>query len=106
MKTPSEPEQEQLVMPTFPNTDASSKVSDNLIKKLKDAGFSVIDNRDTSSIIWVIYVGGKKDSFARIMSQFNDQFTLERRGAVATNNIPAWRVMTPDSRPNNRPKKA
>ena len=106
VKTPSEPEQEQLVMPTFPNTDASSKVSDNLIKKLKDAGFSVIDNRDTSSIIWVIYVGGKKDSFARIMSQFNAQFTLERRGAVATKNIPAWRVMTPDSRPNNRPKKA
>ncbi len=64
-----------------------------LLNELKSAGFTVIDNRMTSSIIWVIYVGGKKDIFEQIVSKYNVQYSLERRGALATRNVPAWRVM-------------
>lgn len=64
-----------------------------LLNELKTAGFTVIDNRMTSSIIWVIYVAGKKQTFERIAQKYNVQYSLERRGALATRNVPAWRIM-------------
>lgn len=83
----------QMVMPIFTSKSTTQRSSNSLVEDLKAAGFTVIDNRMTSSIIWVIYVGGKKDIFERIASKHNAPFSLERRGALATKNVPAWRVM-------------
>ena len=67
--------------------------SDDLLNELISAGFTVTDNRESSSIIWVFYIGGKKETFERIISKYNFKYSFERRGAIATYNVPAWRIM-------------
>jgi hypothetical protein len=57
------------------------------------AQFRYIDNRTTSSILWVFYEPTRKDDFERIISGYKVQCKLEKRGALATKNAPAWRVM-------------
>lgn len=99
-----EPKPEEKATPAVSNKKTPPKGSDALIKRLKGAGFTVIDNREASSIIWVIYIGGKRDAFETIMAEYNTQYTLERRGALATRNIPAWRVMVPGPDPNKAKK--
>lgn len=84
---------EQMVMSSFEIQRTDSEETKSFIDALREAGFSVIDNRTTSSIIWVIYVGGKKETFERIAAKYNAQYNFERRGAVATRNLPAWRIM-------------
>lgn len=64
-----------------------------LVEALKNAGFRCIDNRTTSSILWVLYEPAKKDLFENTTAGYNVQCKLEKRGALATNNTPAWRIM-------------
>ena len=64
-----------------------------ILSKLNAAGFSCIDKRSSSSILWVLYSSEKKEEFEKIVSGFGVQYALERRGAVATENKPAWRIM-------------
>lgn len=64
-----------------------------LVEALKNAGFRCIDNRTTSSILWVLYEPAKKDTFEKTIAGYNVQCKLEKRGALATNNSPAWRIM-------------
>lgn len=57
-------------------------------------GFDCIDNRATSSIIWVIYQADKKAAFESIAEKYHAKYKLEKRGAVATGNKAAWRIMS------------
>ena len=65
----------------------------SLLDALKKEGFRCIDNRTTSSILWVLYEPAKKEAFERIAAGYNVQCKFEKRGALATNNVPAWRIM-------------
>ncbi len=69
----------------------NSKVS--LVDALTNAGFRCIDNRSASAILWVLFDPAKKDVFERIVTGYSVQCKLEKRGALATNNAPAWRIM-------------
>ncbi len=65
-----------------------------LYKDLVTAGFTCIDNRASSSIIWVIYKSEKKELFEQIVSKYSAKYWLEKRGAMATGSRAAWRIMT------------
>lgn len=65
----------------------------DIYKRLVNAGFRCIDNRSTSSILWVLYSVEKKLEFEKIARECNVKYTLERRGSVATKNLAAWRIM-------------
>ncbi|MDO4338001.1 MAG: DUF4011 domain-containing protein [Eubacteriales bacterium] len=71
----------------------ASKTPSELIEKLKEKQFTCIDNRMTSGILWVLYSVDKKAVFEDIIAGYDVSYKLERRGAVATRNIPAWRIM-------------
>jgi len=75
------------------NTPVNTKSGSDLFKRLKDSGFNCIDNRSTSSILWVLYSADKKIEFERIAKEYNARYTLERRGSIATKNRAAWRIM-------------
>lgn len=70
-----------------------SKSPVELIRELAAKGFTCIDNRSTSGIVWVLYSSEKKTSFETIVAGYNVQYKLEKRGAMATKNAPAWRIM-------------
>lgn len=65
----------------------------SLLETLKGEGFRFIDNRAASSILWVFYDPVKKAAFERIILGYSVQWRLEKRGALATGNAPAWRIM-------------
>lgn len=69
------------------------KEPNELIRTLEDKKFVCIDNRTISGILWVLYSVEKKKIFEEIVAKYNVSCKLERRGAVATKNIPAWRIM-------------
>ena len=71
----------------------SASVRLPLVEALKNAGFRCIDNRTTSSILWVLYEPAKKELFESTIAGYSVQCKLEKRGALATNNAPAWRIM-------------
>ena len=73
---------------SVPNTQKN-----DIYKCLVNAGFRCIDNRSTSSILWVLYSVEKKLEFEKIARECNVKYTLERRGSVATKNLTAWRIM-------------
>ena len=75
------------------NKTRVSKSPSELIKTLNDKQFTCIDNRTTSGILWVLYSVDKKALFEEIITGYNVSYKLERRGAVATKNAPAWRIM-------------
>lgn len=72
---------------------AGSKSPVELIRELAAKGFTCIDNRSTSGIVWVLYSSEKKTNFETIVAGYNVQYKLEKRGAMATKNAPAWRIM-------------
>lgn len=76
-----------------PSVKTGAKMPTDLIAELKAAGFTCIDNRNTSGIVWVLYDVGKKAVFEASVAQYNVQCKLEKRGAMATKNAPAWRIM-------------
>ena len=72
---------------------APATQKNDIYKRLVNAGFRCIDNRSTSSILWVLYSVEKKLEFEKIARECNVKYTLERRGSVATKNLAAWRIM-------------
>lgn len=66
---------------------------ESYIDSLSDSGFTIIDNSDSSLIIWVLYDSKSEERFVQIARRFNLEYKLERRGAMATNGRAAWRIM-------------
>lgn len=64
-----------------------------LYAELVGAGFSCIDNRASSHIIWVLYQADKATHFEQLIVKYHVQYKLEKRGAMATNGRAAWRIM-------------
>ena len=62
------------------------------VKMLEENGFTIIDNRMISGILWVIFDAEKVNAFAEIQNQCAFQASLEKRGAIATGGRPAWRI--------------
>ena len=61
---------------------------------LNSAQIYHIDNRGQSGIIWVPLVDDGKEIIERIISGCGLRYSFEKRGAKATDNKPAWRVMS------------
>lgn len=74
-----------------PHKPAGGRMS--LVDALQKAGFKCIDNRTASSILWVLYEPARKELFENTIAGYSVQCKLEKRGALATNNAPAWRIM-------------
>ncbi len=66
---------------------------DVFVDELKEHHVEFVDNRKQSNIIWVIYDTNNKVFVESIMSKLKLKASFERRGAIATGNRPAWRVM-------------
>ena len=66
---------------------------DNLIAELKNEGIAFIDNREQSGIVWVLYTFNIKETVETLLKKHPCKFGLEKRGSIATNNLPAWRVI-------------
>lgn len=73
----------------------SSKKVEELIKELKIANLSFIDKSEQSGILWIVKGDepGQKEIVESILNKQNIRWSYEGRGAVATNNKPAWRIM-------------
>lgn len=67
---------------------------EGLYDELVNAGFTCIDNRASSSIIWVLYQAEQKETFEQTAMKYHAQYKLEKRGAMATGGKAAWRIMT------------
>lgn len=67
--------------------------ADIFIEKLKQHNIRFVDNRKQSGIVWIIYEEGIAKVVEDIINKFNYDASLERRGSIATENQPAWRVM-------------
>ena len=85
--------QETIKDDTLETTSKKNEETDSLLNQLRSRDFLCIDNRSSSSILWVLYNPKKEKEFEQIAAQFNVQYRLEKRGALATNGEPAWRVM-------------
>ena len=66
---------------------------DSFIEEMKQQNVRVVDNRKQSGIVWVVYDKDKKAMIESIIHKHNFKALLEKRGALATENRPAWRVM-------------
>lgn len=66
---------------------------DRFIAKVRTLRFSCIDHRETAAIFWVIYDQDRQNEFEALAQKYSISCTLERRGARATQNQPAWRIM-------------
>lgn len=74
-----EPEQISMVLPV-----------EELLSALTKYGFKYLDNRKSSGLLWVYYDAAKKEDFSSLQQRIGFKATLEKRGAKATNNEPAW----------------
>ena len=76
-----------------PSEQMSLFPSENdLIIALQDAGFTCIDNRKKSGILWILFDENKSETFHEIERQYMLKSSLESRGALATKGVPAWRI--------------
>lgn len=66
---------------------------ERFIAEVRELRFSCIDHRETAAIFWVIYDRDRQDELEALAQKYSISFTLERRGARATQNQPAWRIM-------------
>ena len=66
---------------------------ERFIAEAREGRFSCIDHRETAAIFWVIYAEDRQDEFEALAQKHSIPYTLERRGARATQNRPAWRIM-------------
>lgn len=67
--------------------------ADNLIRELTENNIEFIDNRKQSGIIWAIHYPSRRDEIESLIKKYGCRYALERRGAIATNNRPAWRII-------------
>ncbi len=72
----------------------SSSTGLTIIEIFKGANINFIDNRIQSGIIWVPLINESKEKIEEILNNSGLKYSLEKRGALATNNKPAWRVMS------------
>lgn len=77
------------ILPTRP-AKASPLSTEKLLSELDAQGFCYIDNRKTSGLIWVVYDVTQLRNFLILRTKYNFKYTFEKRGAKATNNVPAW----------------
>ena len=75
-------------------TSGNNASKGGLYGDLVSAGFTCIDNRSSSAIIWVLYQADMKEKFEEIATKYHAQYKLEKRGAMATGGKAAWRIMT------------
>lgn len=80
-------------MPTAEKKSVKKSNSDAFVEELKAHHLEFVDNRKQSNIVWVIYDKDNKTFIESTVSKFKLKAPLERRGAIATSNRPAWRVM-------------
>lgn len=76
-----------------PKVKTREQKNDDVVMAIQNAGFECVDNRNSSSILWVIFDAERKEEFAKLMDGIKKEYKLEKRGAVATKNRPAWRIM-------------
>lgn len=91
--TSPQPKQPDIYNKTDGKKSSQKSSGDSFIEKLEQQNIQVIDNRKQSGIIWVIYNKEKKAVIESIISEHNFKASLEKRGAIATGNRPAWRIM-------------
>ena len=82
----------------FLSADAEQKPTqkssgDSFVEELKQKKIQIVDNRKQSGIVWIPYDKDKKAMIESIVSKYKLTASLEKRGAIATGNRPAWRVM-------------
>ena len=92
-KKPVAGQQSLFSTPLAGKNPAKRSRGDEFIEELKEHQIEFIDNRKQSNIVWVIYNKDHKDLIESSISKYSLKATLERRGAIATGNRPAWRVM-------------
>lgn len=71
----------------------NKKDSDLFINELNQNNIKIIDNREKSDIIWIIYEEGIQEEVTNLINKYNFKSSFERRGSIVTNNKAAWRVM-------------
>ena len=71
----------------------NKKDSDLFINELNQSNIKIIDNREKSDIIWIIYEEGIQEEVTKLINKYNFKSSFERRGSIVTNNKAAWRVM-------------
>lgn len=74
-------------------TSSKKMKGDEFIKDIQNLQIELIDNRAQSGIVWVLYCKEKKELIENVISKYKYKVMLEKRGAIATGNRPAWRVM-------------
>lgn len=75
------------------NQALNKRDSDLFINDLKQNNIKIIDNREKSDIIWIIYDERYQEEVTNLINKYNFKFSLERRGSIVTNNEAAWRIM-------------
>lgn len=63
----------------------------DIVEKLIDKGYAVIDNRKSSDLVWVIYDDTSNKQLESIIGN-KYKVILDLRGSKATQNKPAWRI--------------
>lgn len=76
-----------------PQLSRKSTNGDNFIAEIKNKGITFIDNREQSGIVWVLYSIDVKETIEKLAKKHQCKFGLEKRGSIATNNRPAWRII-------------
>ena len=71
----------------------NKKDSDLFINELNQNNIKIIDNREKSDIIWIIYEEGIQEEVTDLINKYNFKSSFERRGSIVTNNKAAWRGM-------------
>lgn len=72
---------------------STQKMENGFIDELDTYKLEYIDNRSQSNIVWILYNKEKRELAEEIIERYKYKATFEKRGAIATNNRPAWRVM-------------
>ncbi|WP_294852360.1 AAA domain-containing protein [uncultured Oscillibacter sp.] len=76
-----------------PRSSSKPAEGDNFIAELKNEGIAFVDNREQSGIVWVLYSAEVKATVETLSNKHQCKLGLEKRGSIATNNRPAWRVV-------------
>ena len=74
-------------------TSTQKMRGDGFVEELNTHKLEYIDNRSQSNIVWIPYNKEKRELIEGLIARYKYKATLEKRGAIATNNCPAWRVM-------------
>ena len=91
-KTEPKPVEKATRKPKERPSDSKLQKPEQLLLELKNLNVEVIDNRKQSKILWVIRNPETEDRVVELLKRYGCKYTLDRRGAIATQNRPAWRV--------------